>query len=402
MDADVVAQLSGIATKDSSERAAAYADVLDQVLQASEGALPGLLHTYVQHAAFSRVNTAGAGLLVGRQVIVDLHTKLNAAHTLPSHALASSEVLCDVLSGIITLCNASPPMYDDELVPLRIFLADQYEVRHMWVEAARTLQSITPDALRRAPHTSWAQLCVHIVQLWLHALPSCLDEALDALKRANSSIYAERDNAALVHELSLCYVRICTAQRRFADAAARYLELGSAPNASRDMVEHAAALAIIAAPCTQRTQMLAQLARDPDATSWTFGPALQNALNGRFLREEHLTTLTPLRHMGIVTDAHVFVEHNVCVALSLFTSISLAHLARLAGLEANAEGVRACEEAVAQLIRQEILPFTCWIDQVQQVVYTHDPALANTARESRIATSLHALHAAHAHLSMRS
>ena len=173
------------------------------------------------------------------------------------------------------------------------------------------------------------------------------------------------------------------------ETAARYMDL---PHA--DM--YAAVYAIISPPSAQRTSMLTRLVQQ--ASAWPFAQTLHHAAEGRFLRPADLEALAPFLG-GVPVQPDVFVEHNVCVALSFFSSVPLTQLTRLVGLDAHEHGVQACEAAVARLLSQGVLPTdTCWIDQVTQAVYLDAPD-AETDREARISACLQALDAAHARLS---
>lgn len=366
----------------SEERIAQYSRLLEHLLHdVPSASLPPWIRTYVDGAVLDPVNTTGAGLLVGRHVLAHLATQLAAAHI-------PADVLCTIVCNTLASCQASSTMWEDELGPWRVLLAEQYESLSRWRDAAQALQCITPHAARRIPHMSLAQLCVRVVQLWLHDLPSHLAEADQAIKRANSVIHDERDNKALVHELWSYQARVLAMQHKFMEAATRYMDL---PHADI----HAAAYAIISPPSAQRISMLTHLA--PKASAWPFAQTLRHATEGRFLRQGDLDALAPfLGDLSVQPD--VFVEHNVCVALSFFSSVPLSRLTRLAGLEANDHGIQACEAAVAHLLSQGILPKnTCWIDQVTQAVYLDAPS-AEADREARISASLQALDAAHARL----
>ena len=367
----------------SEERTAQYTRLLEQALHDTPSAsLPSLVRTYVDGAVLDPVNTTGAGLLVGRHMLAHLATQLAAAH-IPAN------ILCTIVSDTLASCEASSIMWDDELGPWRVLLAEQHASLSRWRDAAQALQSITPHAARRIPQLSFAQLCVRVVELWLHDLPSHVAEAEQAIKRANSAILEERDNKALVHELWSYHARVLAIQHRFMEAAARYMDL---PHA--DM--YAAVYAIISPPSAQRTSMLTRLAQR--ASAWPFAQTLHHAAEGRFLRPADLEALAPFLG-GVPVQPDVFVEHNVCVALSFFSSVPLTQLTRLVGLDAHEHGVQACEAAVARLLSQGVLPTdTCWIDQVTQAVYLDAPD-AETDREARISACLQALDAAHARLS---
>ena len=396
------AQLAAVAqVVGTSERAAQYSDIFEQFLcetQDNDTALIESVDTFVRHAVLDRVNTTGAGLLVGRHVLADMRAKLLRAHQTPSHTLASSRMFVQALQCILIPCESSATLWDDELVAFRLLLAKQHEALSQWKDAAQVLQSITPDAARRAPDTSWAQLSVRIARLWLQV--PCLSQAEHALKRANTAIHAERENEVLVQELWICQARVFAAQHRYYDAAARYMDLWYASSsADVSAVQLASLYALFAPPSIQRTHMLTQILRDPCSSTWPFVQVLRKASEGRFLGACDVKAVSPYVDDHLQTDGlHVWAEHNICAAARVFSRVSLPVLAELVGL---GNDVDACESAVARLIVQGKLPTECRVDQVTYAVYLGDEP-KNAAWNSRISTSLNELDAAHALLTVSS
>ncbi|WFD21336.1 hypothetical protein MCAP1_003597 [Malassezia caprae] len=306
----VDARLAAVAAVSSSaERLAAYTLILDDVLgERDVPCLANALEAYVRGAILHRVNTAGAGLLVGRRLVPELLDRLLSAHCEPEHPLHDAGALCDeVLPRLEPLLETHTSLWDDELVAWRQWHAQLLEQLKRFREAACTLQACTPEAVRSARDAAWPALCVKVVQLWIAGGDDVAAE--HALKSAKAAMHAARDDASLLHDFCVCQSHLLAAQQRFYDAAQRCMELSASPRLSADqqgaMARLAALHALAAPPSAARTQLLQRLAEDGRATAWPFAAALHRAARGQALRHDdtqalasawHACHLAPARH----------------------------------------------------------------------------------------------------------
>lgn len=379
---EVDARLAQIALVPSgAERLAAYGAVLKDVLEVRPvAALTEGLVAYVRGAVLHRVNTAGAGLLMARQLVPELLAQMVQAHEAIEHPLHSAEVLCDaVLPPILSLLEAHAALWDDGLLGWRRWHAQLLEQLERYGDAARVLQTITPESLRGERDVSWPSVCVKVVQLWMAAGDE--DAAAHAFKCATAALHTARDDIALQHDFSVCQAHWLALQRRFGDAAQRCLELSASARFSSEeqgaMAQLAALHALAASPSTARMTLLQRLAQDERAASWPFFEALQRAARGQVLRDVdtqalecawHACHRAPTRY-GLSAAALALSEHTLC---ALARSFSVAPLARLSAHVQLDESV--CEQIVARLIAQGQFPPGSYVDQVQGVVVLGDIA----------------------------
>ncbi|WFD28777.1 hypothetical protein MNAN1_003792 [Malassezia nana] len=376
---EVDARLAQIALVSSgAERLAAYAAVLNDVLDARPvSALTEGLVAYVRGAVLHRVNTAGAGLLMARRLVPELLEKLIQAHEAIEHPLHSAEVLCDaVLPPILSLLEAHAALWDDELLGWRRWHAQLLEQLERYGDAARVLQTVTPESMRGERNASWPSLCVKVVQLCMAAGDE--DAAAHALKCATAALHTARDDVALQHDFSVCQAHWLALQRRFNDAAQRCLELSAStrfsPKEQGHMAQLAALHALAASPSTARTTLLQRLAQDERAASWPFCEALQRASRGQVLRDAdtqalegawHACHRTPARY-GLSAAALALSEHTLCALARSFSVVPIARLSAHVQLEES-----VCEKMVARLVAQGQFPPGSYVDQVQGVVRRH-------------------------------
>lgn len=385
----------------AADRADAYEALLHSILQHEvASSLPSAIHKYLQAAALDKRNAAGAGLLVGRRVVKHMITNIIDASLRPDHPLHDTTCFQAVLAQILTSC-ASSSVYDDELVPARLALANAYERQHAYAQAAQTLQSISPDAAQHATETSWAALCVHSLRLFW--LAQDLPAADQALRRANSAIHSVRDDINLVHTYKLYQAHTYAAQQRYMEAASRFYDLALSSDDAH--AQRAALCAMLATPSIQRTELLTKCHAWPSSHSWPFHTALEKAMHSRLWTSEDQASLVPFLtiydHMLVHHDVEAWkwaiAMHNIFAASRTFTSIPFQRLATLAGVD-----ITACVKILAQLRLQNQLSTNCTIDQRTQGVY-FTSSLAASERlkrsDARIGAALQALDTAHSRLS---
>ncbi|WFD24825.1 hypothetical protein MEQU1_003531 [Malassezia equina] len=351
------------AISSSTERLAAYAAFLDDVLQVRDvHDLATLLEAYVRGALLHRVNTAGAGLLVGRRLVPELLTQLEHASKVEASPLHDATTMCDeILPLIVPQLETHTALWDDELVAWRQWHAQQLEQLQRFREAACVLQACTPEAVRAARQASWPALCVKVVQLWLAAGDEAAAE--HAFKSAKAAIHTVRDDEALWHDFCLCQAHLLASQQRFCDAAQRCMELGQSPRLAaaeqNTMTQLAALHALAASPSAARTQLLHQLAEDDRSWTWPFATALHRAARGQALRPVDTHTLAPVWHachlapasFGLSAAALAMSEHTLCALARSFSAVPLVGLAAHAQLDAD-----VCEKILARLLAQAQLP----------------------------------------------
>ena len=397
------ARLAAVAAVPSSaERLAAYAAHLDTLIKGQDvSCLAATLEVYVRAAILHRVNTAGAGLLVGRRLVSELLARLMHAHEEHHHPLHDTRALCDeVLPRLVPLLETYTSLWDDELVAWRQWHAHLLEQLQRFREAARILQACTPEAVRAARDARWPALSVKIVQLWIAAGDD--DAAEQALKSAKAAIHVARDDTALLRDFNMCQAHLLATQQRFCDAAQRCMELSASAQLSADeqgaMAKLAALHALAASPSPTRTQLLCRLAEDSRATTWPFAIALQRAARGQTLRPTdtqvlasawHACHLAPARY-GLSAAALAVSEHTLCALARSFSTVPLARLAAHVQLDGL-----ACEQMVACLIAQAQLPPGSFLDQVAEVVILGDGSSHGTgevdASDPRIQAALSSL-----------
>lgn len=215
------------------ERIDAYSALLEDALE--ERDVQGALHTYVQNAVLDRVNSTGAGAIVGRQCLVLLGERMRAAHADTHHPLASTPLFITMLHDVLDATDASA-LWADELAELRWMLADAYESQERWADAARALQGIAMDTNRRNKSDAyWLRLNVRLLRLWLQAEDSARAELY--WKRASALVHTmpsaargdavSHQDAELLLQFRQGQAELYDRQHRFMEAAKRYHELST-------------------------------------------------------------------------------------------------------------------------------------------------------------------------------
>lgn len=385
---DLATHLCAAAELPGAKRTAAYAHVLENILQGEE--VREGIATYVRDALLDRVNMVGAGLIVGRQVLQDLCAALHTAHTDRTHPLSDTSLYVAVLRDVLASAHAQAVNLEDELAQVRLLLADALEDQHAYADAAHVLQEITADAGRRLRNDAlWLRIYVRIARLLLSA-----DDVAGAelyLKRAASALHADDDT--LMHEARVCQALVWDRQRRFGDAAQRFWELClRSDEAHREAFAAAVASALLASPSAARERLLHVLVGDARAPSLPLYTVLLRAAHKRFLRPDDVHALNSHlapHHQGTHAARDAAAQHNVCAAARVYATTPLNSLAELVGLEPS-----ACEALVGRMIVQQMLPANTHIDQLANAV-CFGAATDVSAHDPRAVAATNALEAAH-------
>ncbi|CAO1623709.1 unnamed protein product [Parajaminaea phylloscopi] len=319
--------LQACASAPAAARTQAYQDILTQLLsqprrQVSAEELLQACDHYLETTVFSDLNSAGGGLVVGRNVLSAFDEAVRTAGqaadaSMPqdneqeaqSHeaAIRDHPVQRDVLEMALSKVQPRVLSFEEQATAIRFHLADVHEAMNDWSEAAGVLQGIPLDSGHRSvSDIVKLRIYVRIVRLLLEA-----DDAIAAdayLKRASMVVHAVpgtnvgasavvgpsatmdtsdgveaasesaattttdlKEGRVLGLQYKLCQARIYDAQRRFAEAAVRFQELSYVAEIDpeeRTMMLSAAVTAAILAPAGPlRSRILSTLIRDERSSS---------------------------------------------------------------------------------------------------------------------------------------
>ena len=208
-----------------------------------------------------------------------------------------------------------------------------------------------------------------------HAL---INELQPRTAQHDAAAASSASTASLILRFKTCYARVLDSERRFLEAALRYLELShtSSPAMSAadtlTTLQHAVTCAILSKPSASRTRILSALHSDSRTHSLPLSFLLEKVYKGRIVLQdeiaqfesalaEHQRAETGRAGGGMTVVRGSLLEHNIAAVGRVYRSIGVGELSAVLGV-----GEEECERVTAEMIEQGRLRGK--IDQVEGVV----------------------------------
>ena len=204
--------------------------------------------------------------------------------------------------------------------------------------------------------------------------------ASQQIKRAHALIselskVPGRNSAALILRFKTCYARILDSERKFHEAALRYMELSQSTfDAVKDTdriqsLEYAVSCAILAKAGAPRSRVLALLYSDERSRHLQNYGMLEKMFKDRIISNEEVVAFEKIlgEHQKAATSSsrtvlqNSVIEHNLLAASKIYQNIRFDQLGTLLGIDAA-----EAEKLASSMIEQQRLKAT--IDQVESLL----------------------------------
>lgn len=214
---------------------------------------------------------------------------------------------------------------------------------------------------------------VSSAELWLS-----VDEtgsASQQIKRAHALISElPKTDVKLILRFRTCYARVLDAERKFQEAAQRYLELSHLAvglvneNDVMQTLQLAVNCALLAKPSPGRSRVLAALHSDERVRGLPNRAMLESMFYERLIRPSEVAEFESLlaphqkadTSTGLTVVKNSMIEHNIAAASKIYRNVKWSELSRMLGVgEAEAESI------TARMIEQGRLEAA--IDQVEGI-----------------------------------
>jgi len=198
--------------------------------------------------------------------------------------------------------------------------------------------------------------------------------ASQQVKKAQRLIPEIAEKQALIARFKLCYARCCDNERKFQDAAMRYLQLSQSAELKDDgkimsALRCSVLCAVLAPAGPRRSRTLAMLYSDDRTHNLPSFPMLEKMFKGRIIRKDEVTKFgSQLQEHHKVTTKDglsllqsAVIEHNILAAAQIYRNIGIDQLGVLLGLDKDkAEGLawKMIEQGRMQAV----------IDQVEGII----------------------------------
>jgi len=170
--------------------------------------------------------------------------------------------------------------------------------------------------------------------------------ASQQVKKAQRLVPELGEKPDLIARFKLCYARCCDNERKFQDAAMRYLQLSQSPELKDDgkimsSLKCAVLCAVLAPAGPRRSRTLAMLYSDDRSHNLPSFGMLEKMFKGRIIRgaevqkfsaqlQEHHKVKTK---DGLTLLQQAVIEHNILAAAQIYRNIAIDQLGVLLGLE---------------------------------------------------------------------
>eukprot|EP00474_Spongospora_subterranea_P005326 CRZ05784.1 hypothetical protein [Spongospora subterranea] len=266
--------------------------------------------------------------------------------------------------------------YGDDCLTLSVLQSEVHQAKEEYSQAAKILAEVDLDHISEV--AARANLLLRITELYLAD-----DDSVAASRyvlRAHRLIGQCANNTALLVRHKSSYAQVLDAERKFQDAALRYLSLSQmdCPDLISDTdqviaLQHAATCAILAGAGPSRSRVLALLYNDPRARALPNYAMLEamhcNKIIGPEQQTQFRELLKPHQNADLAGGSTILqravLEHNMLAVSKLYQNISLSSLGKRLSI--------SCEEAetvAALMIEQGRMHGI--IDQVAQSIIFQD------------------------------
>ncbi|MES1908487.1 MAG: hypothetical protein MHM6MM_001411 [Cercozoa sp. M6MM] len=264
-------------------------------------------------------------------------------------------------------------MFADAVKALVDVRADLYQAEGEFRQAARLLQSVDVSTCELTP----AQQLLHVLRATQFFLAAeDFAGATMTLKQAQRLINKVPESEAAVHVLfASCYARVADNERRFLDAALRYMSLSQYDSSivpqqdALDSLERAITCTILAKAGPRRDRVLAMLVRDDRASKLANSNMLFAVHHGRIIQPEEtqkFEKMLQVHQLATLSDGRTVLdkavqEHNLLAASRVYRSMRFKDMARVLSIDE-----RRAEEIARGLVVEGRL--SARIDQVDAMI----------------------------------
>ncbi|CAD6216294.1 GSCOCG00004445001-RA-CDS [Cotesia congregata] len=348
---------SGGSHKDQAEK---YRSILDGILSTSKDDLVDNLKIFIEAIVNENVS-----LVISRQVLTDVSNRLAQLDDEISKAV-SHYTLDKVQPRVIS--------FEEQVASIRQHLANIYERKQDWREAANVLVGIPLETGQKQYTVDYKlETYLKIARLYLEDDDPIQAEAF--INRA-SLLQAETKNEQLQIYYKVCYARVLDYRRKFIEAAQRYNELSYRSIIHEDermtALRNALICTILASAGQQRSRMLATLFKDERCQQLPAYAILEKMYLDRIIRRTELQDFEALLQphqkaltrdgLGSTILDRAVIEHNLLSASKLYNNITFEELGALLEIPpSNAEKI------ASQMITESRM--NGYIDQIDSVVH---------------------------------
>jgi len=197
--------------------------------------------------------------------------------------------------------------------------------------------------------------------------------ASQQVKKAQRLVPEIPDKPDLIARFKLCYARCCDAERKFQDAAMRYLGLSQSTELKDDgkiisALRCSVLCAVLAPAGPRRSRTLAMLYSDDRSHNLPSFPMLEKMFKGRIIRKDEVTKFEKLlqehhkvKKDGLTLLQTAVIEHNILAASQIYRNIAIDQLGVLLGLDKD-----KAEQLAWKMIEQGRMQAV--IDQVEGII----------------------------------
>jgi COP9 signalosome complex subunit 4 len=286
--------------------------------------------------------------------------------------------LLPLLKSLVDLIRPKADDAPDALMNALELLAQCHQANKDYKSAAYTLSSFKFDEFKAkssATAEQRAKWFVRTAEFFLQVGESGL--ASQQIKRAHTlmqevSKLTSPSAVELVLRFKTSYARILDSERRFIEAALRYMELSQSTAATvsdagrMQSLEYAVSCAVLSKAGPQRSRVLAMLYSDERAKQLPNFHMLEKVFRERIISASEVTAFEQLlqEHQKADTGSgrtvlqNSTIEHNLLAASKIYQNIRFDQLGALLGIHAN-----EAEQLAGSMIEQGRMKAT--IDQVE-------------------------------------
>jgi COP9 signalosome complex subunit 4 len=299
------------------------------------------------------------------------------------------EELTPLLKKIVELIRTKADDYPDALLLSLDLLAKCYQAEGEYKQAAYALGSFKFDDYRGKSQLATVEKRVewHVstAEFWLAVQE--IGSAAQQIKRAHAFVNEVKNNPKLQLRFRTVYARVLDNERKFLEAALRYMELSqnSAGLISEadilQTLEFAVTCAILAKAGPSRARVLVMLYSDERSKQLNNYSMLEAMFRQKIIKPQEVSKFEKMlaEHQKADTASgrtvlqNSIIEHNIVAASKIFNNCKFEQLGGLLGISA-----KEAESLTATMIEQGRLQAS--IDQVEGVVeFTGDSSLSSTS-----------------------
>lgn len=281
-----------------------------------------------------------------------------------------------VMEATVKILQENAEEYAYAIMKALSLVAQTYQADGEYKRAAQTLNGFKFEQFRTLQVTGAEKLAWHVdtAEFWLE-----VDELANAsmsVKKAHPIVAEVKNDPKLVFRFKTCWARVLDAERKFYDAAMKYLDLSQSGTELKysesdllQTLENAVTCAILSPPSSNRSRVLGMLMSDQRSVHLRNYGMLEKMFKEHIVRQADVDQfqklLAPHQNAETATGrsvlANSIIEHNIFAASKIYNNITFSELAVLLGIQQAEAETLACK-----LIEEGRMRAT--IDQVDGVV----------------------------------